>query len=120
PWNGRTLEWSTVSPAPFYNFAVLPEVSGRDAWWALKRSKKSPVTPVYEDIYLPKNSGLGLVIASFAFIGGFAVVWHIWWLAPIGLLGVILTVIIRTTSGDHEQRVSAEQIAKLEAQRLAP
>jgi heme/copper-type cytochrome/quinol oxidase subunit 1 len=26
PWNGRTLEWSTPSPVPFYNFAVIPEV----------------------------------------------------------------------------------------------
>ena len=26
PWNGRTLEWSIPSPAPMYNFAVVPEV----------------------------------------------------------------------------------------------
>jgi cytochrome o ubiquinol oxidase subunit 1 len=115
PWNGRTLEWSTTSPAPAYNFAVIPEVTGRDAFWTLKH-KKSSVTPEYEDIYLPKNSPVGLFIAGFAFIGGFAVVWHIWWLAVLGLLGVVLCVIIRTTSGEHEYRITAKQLAKLEGE----
>ena len=36
PWDGRTLEWSVASPPPAYNFALLPNVRGRDAWWALK------------------------------------------------------------------------------------
>ncbi|WP_434800222.1 hypothetical protein, partial [Escherichia coli] len=30
PWGGRTLEWSISSPAPFYNFAVEPQVKARD------------------------------------------------------------------------------------------
>ncbi|PIZ62155.1 cytochrome o ubiquinol oxidase subunit I [Candidatus Saccharibacteria bacterium CG_4_10_14_0_2_um_filter_52_9] len=118
PWNGRTLEWSTTSPAPFYNFAVIPDVSERDAFWVAKH-KKTSVTPVYEDIYLPKNSGMGLFIAGFAFIGSFAIIWHIWWLAPLGLLGVIACVLIRTTGGEHEYRISAARVAMLEADRLA-
>lgn len=113
PWNGRTLEWSTPSPAPVYNFAIIPEVKGRDAFWAMKR-KKPTEKPAYEDIYLPKNSGLGIVIAALAFIGGFAVVWHIWWLAALGLLGIMLTVIIRTTSGEHEYRLTAAKVAAME------
>jgi cytochrome o ubiquinol oxidase subunit 1 len=80
------------------------------------KHKKSSVKPEYEDIYLPKNSGMGLFIAAFAFIGGFAVVWHIWWLAILGLLGVMLCVIIRTTSGEHEYRITAKQLAKLEGE----
>jgi cytochrome o ubiquinol oxidase subunit 1 len=38
PWNGRTLEWSTSSPAPLYNFKEIPWASGRDAFWILKQS----------------------------------------------------------------------------------
>ena len=113
PWGGRTLEWSTTSPAPAYNFAVIPEVGGRDAFWATKR-KKSVGASEYTSIYLPKNSPMGLFIAAFAFIGGFAVVWHIWWLAAVGLTGIILSVIIRTTSGEHERRLTGATLAKLE------
>ncbi len=37
PWNGRTLEWSTASPPPAWNYAVLPRVGGIDAFWASKQ-----------------------------------------------------------------------------------
>jgi cytochrome o ubiquinol oxidase subunit 1 len=39
PWNGRTLEWSTASPPPAWNFAVLPRVAGRDAFWSAKAAR---------------------------------------------------------------------------------
>jgi cytochrome o ubiquinol oxidase subunit 1 len=114
PWNGRTLEWSTVSPAPFYNYAVLPEVTGRDAFWEAKQAKATPKKPVYEDIELPKNTGMGVIIAGFALVFGFAFVWHLWWLAPVGLLGVILSVIIRSTDEHTEYTVTAKQLEKYE------
>jgi cytochrome o ubiquinol oxidase subunit 1 len=115
PWNGRTLEWSTVSPAPFYNFAVLPVVHERDAFWAMKRSgREHSEKPEYEDIRLPKNSGMGLVIAAFAFIFGFAVIWHIWWLAPLSLFGIIGTIILRISDEDTEYVVTAEELAEYE------
>ena len=34
PWEGSTLEWSTASPPPHYNFRVLPTVHSRDPLWA--------------------------------------------------------------------------------------
>src|SRR5271168_1084457 len=37
PWNGRTLEWSTPSPPPAWNFAVAPQVDRADAFWAMKQ-----------------------------------------------------------------------------------
>ena len=48
PWNGRTLEWSTSSPPPAYNFAVLPKVETIDAFWHMKRTGRAPVEPVYD------------------------------------------------------------------------
>jgi cytochrome c oxidase subunit I len=36
PWDGRTLEWSTPSPTPVYNFDVVPEVQELDDWWHRK------------------------------------------------------------------------------------
>lgn len=114
PWNGRTLEWSTVSPAPHYNFAVLPEVKDRDPFWATKQSKISPSKAEYEDIIMPKNTPMGLFIAGFAFLFGFGAIWHIVWLLPIGVLGVVSCIIIRSTQ-DTEYTLKATDIAKHEA-----
>ena len=116
PWNGRTLEWSTVSPAPFYNFAIIPNISGRDAFWQSKNSKSANIeAPQYKDIELPKNSPYGFVIAIFIFLCGFGIVWHIWWLAAAGLLAAIACFIVRSLDENTEYKISAAKIAKLEA-----
>jgi cytochrome o ubiquinol oxidase subunit 1 len=116
PWNGRTLEWSTVSPAPFYNYAIIPTVNERDPFWEAKqKGKKLVENPHYTDIHLPKNSGAGVIIAGFSFLVGFAAVWHIPWLAAIGAIGVITVMIIRLTDDDTEYTITAAQIQKLEA-----
>lgn len=114
PWNGRTLEWSTTSPAPAYNFAVLPNASERDAFWAFKHSKAKPKKPTYTDIMMPKNTGLGAIIAAFALMFGFAAVWHIAWLAAIGLLGLLTTIIIRMNDDDTEYVLPAHEVKALE------
>lgn len=116
PWNGRTLEWSTVSPPPEYNYAIIPEVHERDAFWLTKKSKHKPETPPYRAIHMPKNSGAGIIIAGFALLGGFGAVWHIWWLCVIGLTGVIATVLVRTSGEDSEYIISAAKLAKTEAE----
>lgn len=117
PWNGRTLEWSVPSPVPFYNFAVTPIVHSRDQFWeekqALHRHERIE-KPAYKDIYLPKNSSLGLVIAMFAFLIGFGLIWHMWWLAGVGLLGVVACIIIRTSNDDTEYLISAKEIETLD------
>jgi len=115
PWNGRTLEWSTASPVPFYNFAITPEVSDRDPFWAAKQANQKPDQPHYTDIHMPKNTPLGLYIAGFSFLFGFAVIWHILWLAPVGLLGVIACVIIRVSDDDTGYYLPAVEVAKIEA-----
>lgn len=115
PWDGRTLEWSTTSPPPAYNFAVIPAVTSRDMFWETKHSKeKRTRKPRYSDIYVPKNSGAGLIVAGFAFLFGFGIVWHMWWLAGAALLGIITTVIIRTTNDDNEVKIPAAEVARIE------
>jgi cytochrome o ubiquinol oxidase subunit 1 len=118
PWNGRTLEWSVPSPAPFYNFAVLPVVSERDQFWETKQQITAgnvPKKPEYKDIRLPKNSGMGPIIAFFAFLIGFGLIWHIWWLAIIGIVGVIVSIIIRTSNDDTEYTLTAAELKRLDA-----
>jgi cytochrome c oxidase subunit I+III len=41
PWDANTLEWSTASPPPSYNFFRIPVVEGREALWS--RSDDGPV-----------------------------------------------------------------------------
>jgi cytochrome o ubiquinol oxidase subunit 1 len=116
PWNGRTLEWSVSSPPPEYNFALMPQVSSRDAFWVEKHSRNKPVTNIkYEDIILPKNTPLGMVIAGFAFLAGFGIIWHIWWLAVVGFLGVVTTIIVRSTDEETQRTITASEIKELEA-----
>lgn len=116
PWDGRTLEWSTTSMPPFYNFAVIPEVNSRDAFWESKQSKTKKPT-IYEDIVLPKNTGAGLMIASAAGVVGFAIIWHIWWLAILGMIVGTFILIIRLSNDDTEYVLLAEDVEKLEKAR---
>lgn len=117
PWNGRTLEWATTSPPPHYNFAILPQVETRDAFWEYKKQDQPADPQKYTDIYMPKNSVMGLLIASLAFVFGFAVIWHVWWLAVAALLAVVVAVIVRTSDEDSEYVITAEEIAAHEKHR---
>jgi len=94
PWNGRTLEWSTSSPPPEYNFAVIPEVHERDAFWAMKHGPKTHPTPPHE-IHMPSNTGMGFYIGVLSFLLGFGVIWYIWWLAAASAIGIVACAVVR-------------------------
>lgn len=113
PWNGRTLEWATPSPAPFYNFAVIPKVSSIDAFWELKEKGKLE-KPEYEDITLPKNTALGMYLAGFIFLVGFGFIWHLFWLVGIGIVGALICFIKRTFNDGNEYVLKAHEVEKLE------
>ncbi|MDB6043062.1 MAG: cyoB [Gammaproteobacteria bacterium] len=120
PWNGRTLEWSTSSPPPAYNFAVLPQVDSLDAFWAMKQRGPRRAAARYESIEVPRNSANGFVTAFFAVVTGFAMIWHIWWLAILGLVCAVLTLLAFGWVERVEQEVSGEQLANDERVRLRP
>lgn len=111
PWDGRTLEWSVPSPAPHYNFAVQPIVTRQDDWWYRKQEGKTHISKSeYEDIWLPKNSSVGMIIGVLAGLFGFGVIWHMWWLVGVSLLAIIIVSVIRTLNDDSEQRISANEL----------
>lgn len=115
PWDGRTLEWSTTSPPPLYNFAATPLITERDTFWVAKQTKTAVTSQQYEAIHLPKSSPFGIIVASFVFLIGFGLIWHIWWLAALGFLGTIIALIIRMSDDDSEYSLSVEEIKKIEA-----
>src|SRR5271170_575467 len=112
PWNGRTLEWSTTSPPPAWNFAVQPVVTGLDAFWSIKRNaaipaKQSPLEP----LRVPTHSPLGILVSFFAVILGFSLIWHIWWLAFVGLAGAVAVCLRHAWRIDLEDLVSVAEMA---------
>ncbi|TXG77693.1 cytochrome o ubiquinol oxidase subunit I [Patescibacteria group bacterium] len=117
PWDGRTLEWSVPSTPPAYNFAVVPEVSTRDAFWEMKQQGKSDVQ--YEDIHMPRNTASGIYVSAFAFLAGFAFVWEIHWLAVVSIIGMIVVLIARTFDENTEYTIPAAEVEQLEKARAA-
>ncbi|MFZ9035363.1 MAG: cytochrome o ubiquinol oxidase subunit I [Francisellaceae bacterium] len=118
PWDGRTLEWATSSPAQFYNFAHDPVVDSRDAFWAYKQKLKAgeikPDTRPYEPIHMPKSTSMGFIIAAFSLIFGFAMVWDIYWMVAIGVIGMFASVIARSFNYDIDYYVQPEEIKEIE------
>jgi cytochrome o ubiquinol oxidase subunit 1 len=115
PWDGRTLEWATASPPAAYNFATIPVVHDRDAFWDMKEKGLAYQRPArYHDIEMPKNTGLGFCIGILAFLFGFAMIWHIWWLALAGLLGLVATVIARSADDDTLAVIPAAEVERVE------
>jgi cytochrome o ubiquinol oxidase subunit 1 len=118
PWDGRTLEWLTSSPPAPYNFAVVPEVRESDAFHEMKRRGVAYQRPAgYPDIVMPRNTGIGVIIGGLAFVLGFAMVWHIWWLAIGSGLGILIAVVIRTFDDDTEFVMPAAEVQAIEDQR---
>ncbi len=117
PWDARTLEWSTPTPVPFYNFTSIPHITSRDQLWADKEAGKRPAAPRYEDIELPNNTPMGLFIGLTALVTGFAIIWHIWWLAILGLLTIITLMVIRLSADDEAvvTNLTAAEVKKLAA-----
>jgi cytochrome o ubiquinol oxidase subunit I len=118
PWNGRTLEWATASPPPAYNFAVMPRVETIDAFWEMKRRGQTQLQPMYETLEMPRNSPIGFVMAFFASAAGFALIWHIWWLASVAVFGAAVAMLVFGWIDDRERELSAAEITQLERARM--
>ncbi|CAO1664200.1 cytochrome o ubiquinol oxidase subunit I [Salinicola sp. NYA28a] len=117
PWDGRTLEWSTSSPPPNYNFAYLPDVASIDSYWEMKQQPggfKRELATKFEDIHMPRNTAEGPILSLFALLFGFALIWHIWWLAGLGAIGMFVTFMFRIFNNDTDYHVSAAEVEKTE------
>jgi cytochrome o ubiquinol oxidase subunit I len=114
PWDGRSLEWATASPPPAFNFAVLPTVSGEDAYWALKKRAAEPAEPQYRAIEIPRNSPTGFVCAFFATVMGFALIWHIWWMVALGAIGAFATFVVFAWRDHDEDTIPADEVARID------
>ena len=117
PWNGRTLEWSTSSPPPAYNFAFTPVVHEIDQWWFMKNNGYRRPLSGFIPIHMPKNTGTGAIIGGLSVVFGFAMVWHIWWLAIASFVAIAVVTIAHTFNYNRDFYIPAEEVSAVEARR---
>ncbi|MEC7729620.1 MAG: cytochrome o ubiquinol oxidase subunit I [Pseudomonadota bacterium] len=122
PWGGRTLEWAVSSPPPYYNFAHLPEIHSIDSFWEDKQKNQGkaqlddPETIQYQDIHMPRNTVAGPIMGAFSIVLGFALVWHIWWLAGVGALGIFAAFMGRIFNENTDYYVPADEVRRIETE----
>jgi cytochrome o ubiquinol oxidase subunit 1 len=94
---------------------LLPNIVGPDAFW---NAKRHPVGRGAEsrliELAVPKHTPLGFFVAFFMVILGFSMIWHIWWLAVVALLGAIAVCLRHAWRSELENYVSVETIAEHE------
>ncbi|WP_296077749.1 cytochrome o ubiquinol oxidase subunit I [uncultured Agrobacterium sp.] len=116
-FDGRTLEWSTSSPPPAYNFAFTPVVHDVDAWADMKKRGAERPVDGFIPIHMPKNTGTGVIISAISVALGFGLVWHIWWLAAASLLAIIAVSIAHTFNYNRDYYIPETDVAEVEAAR---
>ena len=114
PWDGRTLEWSTSSPPPDYNFAFTPVVHDHDSWYDMKN--RGYVRPLdgFRPIHMPKNTGTGVILAGISVVLAFALIWYIWWLAAVSFIAIVAVSIAHTFNYDRDFFIPAETVTATE------
>jgi cytochrome o ubiquinol oxidase subunit 1 len=120
-WDGRSLEWSTSSPPPAFNYAVLPDVRGEEPYWQIKgraiETQQLPDEPDYRAIEMPRNSPVGFITAFFCTFTGFALIWHIWWLVIVGLVAAYVTFVVFAWRNVEEFEIPAAEVAAIDRER---
>ena len=117
PWDGRTLEWSTSSPPPQYNFAFTPMVHDLDAWTDMKRRGYDRPLGGYKPIHMPRNTAAGVILAALCTVFSFAAIWYIWWLAALSFVGILAVAIGHTFNYDRDYNIPADEVTRTEERR---
>ncbi|WP_050614563.1 cytochrome aa3 quinol oxidase subunit I [Bacillus testis] len=118
PWDGRTLEWSTPSPIPAYNFAVTPvlpeEVDHADAYWDHKKGYVNIFPNGYQEIHMPNGSFKPFILFIAFFALGFFMVFSMWIPAIISGLAIAALLIARSFQIDPGFHISAKELEETE------
>ncbi|MFS2008304.1 cytochrome o ubiquinol oxidase subunit I [Azospirillum sp. CT11-132] len=117
PWDGRTLEWATSSPPPGYNFAFTPVIHDNDAWWDMKKRGYARPLDGFRPIHMPSNTGTGVILAGISTVLGFALVWHIWWLAAVSFIGLLAVAINHTFNYNRDFHIPVDEVVRTENER---
>ena len=114
PWDGRTLEWLTLSPPPHYNFAVLPDVHGEEAYWTRKQTAIERTADRGAQLPADRNAGEHADrrdrAPSSPRSAASRVIWYIWWLAILGLIGAFAVFVWYAWRDEHEHIIPVEEV----------
>jgi cytochrome o ubiquinol oxidase subunit 1 len=119
PWEGRTLEWSTSSPPPDYNYAFTPVIHDGDAWADMKARGYVRPTAGFRDIHMPSNTGTGVILGALSVGVGVGMIWYVWWLAALSFVGILSVVIVHSFNYARDFYIPAADVAKVEDARTA-
>ena len=98
----------------------MPRITSLEQHWDDKRRGRAGARPAkYEDIHMPRNTAAGVVISAFGTVLCFALVWHIWWLAVVALVGVVAAFLARSYDRDVDYWVPAGEVERIENARRA-
>lgn len=117
PWGGRTLEWATSSPPPDYNFAFTPKVHDLDTWADMKRRNYKRPLKGFVAIHMPKNTAAGFIIAAISAAVGFALIWHMWAIAAVSFVAMMIAIIVHTFNYKRDYYIPADEVVRTEAAR---
>jgi cytochrome o ubiquinol oxidase subunit 1 len=119
PWDGRTLEWSTSSPPPQYNFAFTPVAGELDAWHDMKKMGAEHPRSGFRAIHMPKNTGTGVVLAGLSVATAFGLIWWMWWLPAASFAAIVGYAVWHTFDYDRDYWIPADEVARIEGERFA-
>jgi len=120
PWDARGLEWSIAAPPPEWNFATIPHVGSRDAfYWRKRNGGAYKPADHYRDIELPKESACGVIIGLASAVCSFGLIWRIWWMAALFLAVAIATAIARSFMRDVTRIIPAATVEAVDHRWLA-
>jgi len=117
PWGARTLEWSTSSPPPAYNFAMTPIVYDHDSWYDMKARGHVRPTEGFKPIHMPKNTGTGVILGALSVVFGFSMIWYIWWLVAASALAMLVVTIGHTFNYKRDFYIPVEEVVETEDKR---
>ena len=114
PWDAATLEWSTSSPPPPYNFAVMPTIRSRYPLWEARLCEQghsqidrgallgsgretfgtSALDSEPEEVLRMPDDSLWPVLLSLSLLGFFyGMLTSTWWLAIAGVAALVITLV---------------------------